>query len=736
MSADILSVVHDGAVCIGGGANGAAKRHGMGVTPTITSTTELNRIMTASYPGDAVAIMGAVSRGMSVPASGTALSPAHHGALQMASKGIPVFPVWGANSNGHCHCPKADQCTHPGKHPRYSGWMEAATADFNTINEWFQKDPTLNYGVRLGREVGNTGKMLMVVDVDSYKVGGAEALEMLEAIHGRLPETAEVVSGAGGRHCYYWAGSSLSFVGSMGENIDLKVNGYVVGPGSRHANGGLYGWEGSSNPFEGQEIADAPQWLIDKFSKAKRDEPNVENVTNDELQEHEVASIKNDLSYISAACRRAEWLEILMALHARDQSLSMFKIADEWSQTCPEKYDAAALVKAWNSFKPTGGITYETVRRIALDARIKDVDISKIMEKAMSNPAAAPITCSSAEQGDHPVTQPTRRYKLLSANDLANAPPLQWMIRGLFPQTGLVALYGPSGSGKSFLALDLAAMVAGGGDEWYGMRVKNGPVTYCVLEGEGGMGKRAKAWAQHHGKPLPDNLRFITQPINMLHSNDIEDLADAIIEASGVGGLTILDTLNRAAPEADENSSKDMGGIIAAAKRLQSLTGGLVMLVHHTGKEAVKGMRGHSSLFAAMDAVIGVMPSQAGPSWVIQKCKDDATGTAYKFSLEALVVGVDDEDDEISSCVAVPVGPAFAVRQSKKLGPHQVVAMATLEAIFCGSEGAVLYDEAIAAVAAKLDVDNKHKRERAKAAIGGLVDKGKIKIDSNYVRPA
>jgi len=325
---------------------------------------------------------------------------------------------------------------------------------------------------------------------------------------------------------------------------------------------------------------------------------------------------------------------------------------------------------------------------------------------------------------------PQPRYKLLTATDLANAPPLKWMIRSLFPQTGLAALYGASGTGKSFLALDLAVTVAGGGAAWYGMRVTKCPVTYCVLEGEGGMGKRAKAWVQHHNKVLPGELRFVTQPINLLNQDDVRELAAAVLAAGGRGGFIILDTLNRAAPEADENSSKDMGAIIAAAKALQALTGGLVMLVHHTGKDSERGMRGHSSLFAAMDSVISVSKTQ----WEVKKSKDDATGTEFKFKLETLVLGLDDEGEEVTSCVAVPVAASFALRQSKKLGPHQLVALETIKGMATDFISAVHVDKAVAAVAERLDVDEKHKRERAKAAIGALSDMGKLKIDTNYIR--
>lgn len=72
---------------------------------------------------------------------------------------------------------------------------------------------------------------------------------------------------------------------------------------------------------------------------------------------------------------------------------------------------------------------------------------------------------------------------------------------------GDLGLYGPSGCYKSFLMLDLATHIAGGGTEWFGKRVTHCPVTYCVLEGEAGMNKRVIAWSQHHNKPIPESTR-------------------------------------------------------------------------------------------------------------------------------------------------------------------------------------------------------------------------------------
>ena len=65
---------------------------------------------------------------------------------------------------------------------------------------------------------------------------------------------------------------------------------------------------------------------------------------------------------------------------------------------------------------------------------------------------------------------------------------------------------------------------------------------------------------------------------------DVAELSAAIHANGASGGVVVLDTLNRAVPGAEENDSKDMGAIIAAAKTLQRGVGGWVILVHHTGR--------------------------------------------------------------------------------------------------------------------------------------------------------
>jgi len=249
--------------------------------------------------------------------------------------------------------------------------------------------------------------------------------------------------------------------------------------------------------------------------------------------------------------------------------------------------------------------------------------------------------------------EPERRYKLRTGQEIAALPPVRWLVRGALPAEGLAALFGASGSGKTFLALDLAAAIAEA-RHWFGFRTYAAPVVYVGLEGEHGLSQRVQAWEKHHGRPLPEGLRFVvSQPFNLPTSEDVAELADACRAGGAGGGLLIVDTLNRSALGLDENAAEDMGAIIQAASDLQRRIGGLVLLIHHSGKDTTRGMRGHSSLHAALDAAIEVRREGDTRSWRTAKSKDGADNEDVPFSLEVVELGYEDDGTPYSSCVVV-----------------------------------------------------------------------------------
>lgn len=307
------------------------------------------------------------------------MSRAHQSALQLASIGFPVFPLWGV-ANGKCAC-GAESCTSPGKHPRWDASFKDATTNSATIDMWF-KEANLNFGVRTGVPINGTDQMLAVIDVDSYKQGGDDDFDMLLTEYGKLPDTAEVQTGAGGRHLYFLVNATLAFDGKPCRNVDLKVNGYVVGPGSLHVSGKHYEWEASSDPCEGQQIAKLPYWFVGKFSKSMRNESTCTPVTERTLSRHEALEIRCALLYIPADDYQ-EWVRVLMALKSTGDEQQGFAIAEEWSRRS-SKYTSEGMRKKWKEVDAEGGITLGTLfdmGRKAHEAELKTVDISRLLAR-------------------------------------------------------------------------------------------------------------------------------------------------------------------------------------------------------------------------------------------------------------------------------------------------------------------------------------------------------------------
>lgn len=325
---------------------------------------------------------------------------------------------------------------------------------------------------------------------------------------------------------------------------------------------------------------------------------------------------------------------------------------------------------------------------------------------------------------------PISRYKLLTDDDLRLLPPAEWLIKDVLPSHGIAVVFGPSGSGKSFLVLDMLQSLAFGRD-WFGRRVKPCSVTYIALEGEAGLAGRVDAYRIHHGSTSP-NIRYMVQPFRLLNADDINDLVLAI-QTAGTGDVVVLDTLSRAMPGSDENDSKAMGSIVAAAKLLQEAIGGLVLLVHHTGKDASKGIRGHSLLHAALDCAIEVKRSGDDREWVVAKSKDGEDGASHPFKLVVVPMGNDSDGDAITSCVVAANQSAQSIaKKIPTLGSNQTIALKALEwplreSVDIDKDGApqgkpcLLFEQALAIVAPLMPVEAKHKKERAKSALDGLV---------------
>ncbi|WP_162262656.1 AAA family ATPase [Legionella feeleii] len=244
------------------------------------------------------------------------------------------------------------------------------------------------------------------------------------------------------------------------------------------------------------------------------------------------------------------------------------------------------------------------------------------------------------------------KFAVISAVEFASIKTPPWIIKGALPLAELAMVFGASGSGKSFLVLDLAFSICRG-VKWCGHKVRQGRVVYVAAEGSGGLSKRLVAYASHHKIDLSSlPLDIITGVPNFLGQGDPIELGRAIGKAT----LIVLDTLACIAAGGDENSSSDMGSVLTQCKLLHASTGALIMLVHHMGKDSKRGARGWSGLRAAVDAEMEVTRSPNGFQMRITKLKDGEDGKAYDFRLLPIELGMDEDGELQNSCVVEHIG--------------------------------------------------------------------------------
>lgn len=394
-------------------------------------------------------------------------------------------------------------------------------------------------------------------------------------------------------------------------------------------------------------------------------------------------------------------------------------IARSWS-LASDRYTVDGFDQAWNGYKPNHATPIGTG---SLYKKAKDLGWQQLGVQATPSPMA---TVSNS------ITEPTR-FNLLGLNELSNLAPNEWVVKGVLPTLGLASIYGPSGCGKTFLVLDLLMAITTKSN-WFGFKTKNVPVIYIGLEGKAGITRRVEAWINKNKVQLPTNFKVILDNFDLLARNQIEELADTIKQGDMTSGVIVIDTLNQASPGVDENSSKDMGVIIKHLKMLQELTAGLVLIVHHTGKNTAAGLRGHSSLKAALDTNIEVLGGD-NRSWLLEKNKDGADGQSFAFKLEVQSLGLDADGEPITSCTVEQ--NLFAVfKRPEPSGSRQKAAYAFIKQALVisqdfnkcnsGSQTACIkVEDAVTKLASTLTTLTSNKRSnRARTIIGSLIQGG------------
>lgn len=320
-----------------------------------------------------------------------------------------------------------------------------------------------------------------------------------------------------------------------------------------------------------------------------------------------------------------------------------------------------------NGLKASAG---DELRRPESDDRehaVDGVDISGLIASAEAKQVAAdekvvPFTVVPGA--------PKQELKLIQLADLRLNTAANYLIKGVLPARGFGVVWGPPKNGKSFYVADLALHIAMG-KTYRDLRVKGGPVVYCILEGSDGFNKRMEALKQQlvaEGVDLAE-IPFYVMAARLELVKDRDALVAAIRTQLGRNpALVVIDTLNRSFT-GSESSDEEMTAYVKAADAVTAMLECLTLVVHHCGHDHTR-MRGHSSLLGAVDVEISVRREEkTGPICArVEMMKDGPDGAEFVSNLKEVEVGIDDDGDPITTCV---VEPDVMPEKPQKSGPKE-----------------------------------------------------------------
>lgn len=260
----------------------------------------------------------------------------------------------------------------------------------------------------------------------------------------------------------------------------------------------------------------------------------------------------------------------------------------------------------------------------------------------------------------------------------------RYLIDGLLPDYGLAAIYGESGSLKSFIGLDMGMRIAWG-HPYYGRAVERAPVLYVCAEGQKGFKKRGRAWMDRYAPGDRSGLfKMVLTSVNLSDEALVAYVIAQIEAMEQKPKAVFIDTLARCFGAGDENSTKDMNRFVANCYAIAEGIAGLVVLIHHSGKDRERGMRGSYALTGACDAKFLVERGPDKALWArvtAEKSKDDEEAPPIKLEFGKAEITHPKTGEVLTTLVPVGLysdGEEEDEPQLPRMNPSQWRALRTL----------------------------------------------------------
>ena len=276
------------------------------------------------------------------------------------------------------------------------------------------------------------------------------------------------------------------------------------------------------------------------------------------------------------------------------------------------------------------------------------------------------------------------RFKLHSFDTIVIGATPPYLVRGMIPQKDWWSSGDlPSASRRTSSLISSCTL------PWAGSiaarKVRRGPIVYCSFEGSEGINGRIVAYRKYHDLEGSIPFWLMSGSLSLVrdHAALIADIRAQM--GSELPVCVVLDTLNRSLA-GSESSDQDMSHYIRAADAIVETFGAAVIIVHHCGLNDSRP-RGHTSLTGAVDAQIACRKSVERAGEIeVEFMKDGPAGSVLPFKLDEVEIGMDEEDEVMTSLVAVEsernvIVSAGSQRQGKLSAAQRVAYDALADAV-------------------------------------------------------
>lgn len=428
------------------------------------------------------------------------------------------------------------------------------------IEEWFSEGD-YNIGVITGEISG-----IVVVDLDSE-----EAIKFAE--DNKFPNSPKVKTGKG-YHLYFKHPMDKEVRNFQKRDdlpgIDVRGDGgYVVAPPSIHENGKVYEW------VDGMDLEDIP---LPEFPEIFLVKKQSEKTPLQELYSGVSEGKRND---------------------------SLFRIACNHQKDGLSLEECLSYLLSWNE-RNRPPLPSDEVERTVRGVYERYPDSVSQFNNSIYDNKTKKLNLSTFDP-----SMVLKKGKEIQQLDIK----VEWIIEKLLPKQSISLFHGKGGIGKTWLSLQLAAIVSKG-KLFMGLSTIKEPVYYIDFENSlPVLVDRIKKLGIE--EPLFWHNSFDTNPpkIDSPEWEAYKKLAP---------GLLIVDTL-RAFQLQDENDSRHMAIIMGRLKELREF-GHTILLLHHTPKSNERTYKGSTAIFDLSDHVLSLYRTSKKDA-----DDEDESGQYYRF---------------------------------------------------------------------------------------------------------